>query len=86
MNREQVKPYGDKHSHDPLACEVRIQAVGGLRVVRGRLAWLLLKLVDEGGTQLAEDVDHVGHGHLEVDWSTTGQVTIQTRRVYKLPA
>ncbi|HXI16472.1 MAG TPA: hypothetical protein VNM48_08875 [Chloroflexota bacterium] len=72
---------------EPRSCEIRISWVGGgPLVIRGRLAWLLKKLATEGGAQLAEDLDRLDNGHLSVDWSAPGTVTVKTQRTYKWPA
>lgn len=71
---------------DPRTCEIRIVGVGrGPIVVRGRLAWLILKLVERGGAQLAEDLDRLHRGQLLTKWGDNGQVEVQTQRTYYWP-
>lgn len=71
---------------DTRSCEVRLTAVGkNTLIIRGRLAWLMLKLAERGGAQLAEDVDRLGRGQLLAKWGDNGQVEVQTQRTYNWP-
>lgn len=71
----------------PTVCEIRISWVGGGPiVVRGRLAWLILKLVEKGGAHLMDDMDRLDNGHMDVEWSDRGSVKVQTRRTYSWAA
>ena len=70
---------------DPRSCEIRITWVGGgPLVVRGRLAWLILKLAQKGASELAEDLDRIHDGQMDVSWNGRG-VFIHTRRGYNWP-
>jgi hypothetical protein len=71
---------------DPTAAEVRLVWTGGGPVViRGRLAWLLIKIATRGAQPLAEDVDRLAEGKLELNWGTNGNVKAQTLRTYHWP-
>lgn len=71
---------------DPRQYEIRVSWVGGGPiVVRGRLAWLIFKLVTRGGAELAEDLDRLHNGHLEVDWTDRGTARVETQRSYHWP-
>lgn len=53
---------------DPRTCEIRISWVGGgPLVIRGRLAWLILKLALKAGA-LQPKVDGLRYGSLEAHW------------------
>ncbi|HXI16823.1 MAG TPA: hypothetical protein VNM48_10645 [Chloroflexota bacterium] len=71
---------------EPRKDEVRLTWPGGLLIVRGRLAWLLKKLAIEGGAQLAEDLDRLDNGHLDIEWTDRGSAKVQTRRTYNWSA
>lgn len=71
---------------DPRRCEIRITYVGGgPLVIRGRLAWLILKIAEKGAGDLAEDLDRLHNGHLEADWGDNGSVKLKTQRAYHWP-
>lgn len=64
---------------DPRSCEIRIIRVGsGPIVVRGRLAWLLLKIATQGAP-LMETCDRVRTGHLDIDWNGQGEGNASVR-------
>lgn len=71
---------------DPRSCEIRITWVGGgPLVIRGRLAWLFLKMATKGGAELMQDLDRLGRGQLLAKWGDNGQVEAKTERTYHWP-
>lgn len=62
---------------DPRTAEIRISWVGGgPLVVRGRLAWLLLKLALKSGA-LQPKVDALRYGALEAHWGDREEPSVR---------